>query len=270
MSKDGLTEFFESHEDKNPLADNEYIKDGMKYCSLCNTIKQCTSSFKGKEYIIGVMCKCEEEKYQVTLAEKEKAKKAKEVEVCKRGIIDKLYLDMTFNKSDSKMVYAEKYVENFDKYKAENIGLMLIGDKGTGKTFAAACIANALAEKCVSVFMANVLYLTNAMGKFDNQEFMDSLQRYSLLIIDDFGAERQTDYVCEQIYNLIETRYRSKKPLIITSNITLEQLKKCDDIRIVRTYDRLKQMCHPIIVNGESRRIKIANERYAKLVEELG
>lgn len=51
------------------------------------------------------------------------------------------------------------------------------------------------------------------------------LCRYPLLIIDDFGMERDTSYGLEQLYNVIDSRYRSKKPLIVTTNLTLQELQ---------------------------------------------
>jgi len=263
-----LRKFFESHEDNSPPTENEYINndDGLKYCKICNSPKQCKITFQGEETIVACTCKCVDEVQNKI----DQAKQLQRVNDLKRNITDTLYHKMTFEKSDTEIKFAKKYVENFEKYKKENIGLMLIGDKGTGKTYAAACIANALCENLTSVYMANVLYLTQQLGDFNaKNETLDKIRKCQLLIVDDIGAERQTDYMCEQVYNIIETRYRANKPLVITSNITLDQLKKCDDIRLVRTYDRLKEMCHPIVMSGNSRRIKKANDRFLRVKAEL-
>ena len=262
---DGLEKFFEKHIDNTPPNENEYIKDGFKHCKVCNKPKQCKVVFARKEYIVGCICDCPDEVSQ----DRENAKKLEQINNIKAGITDDIYKAMTFDKADGEIKFAKRYVENFEKYYAENIGLMIIGSKGTGKTFAAACIANALCENMQSVYMANVLSLTQQISSFDNEYILNKIKNCKLLIIDDIGAERQTDYICEQIYNIVETRYRAKKPLIITSNLTLEQLKTCEDIRLVRTYDRLKEMCHPIVMTGESRRIKKANDRFQALKSEL-
>lgn len=261
-----LKEFFERYQNNCQPNENEYIKDGLKYCKICNEPKQCKIIFQGKEMIVGCTCKCVDEIQNKI----ENAKRLKCINELKSNITDSLYQKMTFEKSDFEIKFAKNYVANFEKYKAENIGLMIIGDKGTGKTYAAACIANALCENLTSVYMSNVLYLTQQLGDFNTQvETLNKIRKCQLLIIDDIGAERQTDYMCEQVYNIIETRYRANKPLVITSNVTLDQLKNCNDIRLVRTYDRLKEMCHPIVMNGDSRRVKKANDRFLKLKEEL-
>lgn len=57
------------------------------------------------------------------------------------------------------------------------------------------------------------------------------MNQSKLLIIDDLGAERGTDYSLERVYDIIDSRYRSNKPIILTTNLTMEQMKNCEDIR---------------------------------------
>ncbi len=73
----------------------------------------------------------------------------------------------------------------------------------------------------------------------------------ALLIIDDFGMERGTEYGLEQVYNVIDSRYRSRKPLIVTTNLTLEELQHLEDTAHARIYDRLLEMCSPLLYRGE-------------------
>ena len=105
-------------------------------------------------------------------------------------------------------------MDNFDKAKAENTGLVLWGDVGTGKSFVAGCIANALIEKEIPVVMTNfAIILADMMNlKIDKNEYIKGLNRNSLLIIDDFGMERDTPFALEQIYNIIDSRYTASKP----------------------------------------------------------
>lgn len=263
-----LRKFFESHEDNSLPTENEYINNdnGLKYCKICNSPKQCKITFQGEEMIVGCACKCVDEVQNKI----EQAKQLQRVNDLKRNVVDTKYHEMTFEKSDTEIKFAEKYVENFEKYKKENIGLMLIGNTSTGKTYAAACIANALCENLTSVYMATELYLIRKLEDFKTyDETYNKISNCSLLIIDEMGVESQTDYKLEQLENLIDIRYRSNKPLIITSNITLNQIKECTDIRLKRTYERLKEMCHPIVMNGESRRVTKANDRFSRVKEEL-
>ena len=99
--------------------------------------------------------------------------------------------------------------------KKQNTGLLLFGDVGTGKSFFAGCIANALLDRDVPVLMTNFPSILNRLtGVFaeDRAAFIASLDDYSLFVIDDLGVERNTEYAMGQMFIVIDSRYRSKKP----------------------------------------------------------
>lgn len=91
---------------------------------------------------------------------------------------------------------------------------------------------------------------------------MHKLNSVKLLIIDDLGAERSTDYALEKVYGIIDNRYRAKKPLILTTNLTLRQMQEATDIRYARIYDRIFEMCYPMEFSGVSWRKREAAQRY--------
>ena len=158
---------------------------------------------------------------------------------------------------------AKRYVEHWEDTARKNIGLLLFGDVGTGKSFLAGCIANALLEQDVPVLMTNFPTILNRMtGLFgsDRADFLASLNAYDLLILDDLGAERGTEYALEQVFAVIDARYRSRKPLIVTTNLTLDALKHPDDLAHARIYDRILEICAPILFGGENLRVEKANE----------
>ena len=149
------------------------------------------------------------------------------------------------------MKVARDYVNKWSDFASKNAGLVLWGDVGTGKTFFAACIANALVEQNVSVKMTNFSTILNGLfAESDKNKYLDRLNDHSLLIIDDLGIERGTEYAIEQVYNVIDTRYKSGKPLIVTTNLTLDELKAPTDIPHKRIYDRVLGMCVPVMFNG--------------------
>ena len=160
----------------------------------------------------------------------------------------------TFEKDNGKnpvMKKARDYIEKWSDALSSNTGLVLWGDVGTGKTFFAACIANALVEQNVSVKMTNFSTILNDLfAESDKTKYLNRLNDHSLLIIDDLGIERGTEYALEQVYNVIDTRYKSGKPLIITTNLTLDELKAPVDIPHKRIYDRVLGMCVPVMFNG--------------------
>lgn len=90
------------------------------------------------------------------------------------------------------------------------------------------------------------------MFQEDRNGYIDSLNQYSLLIIDDLGMERSTEFALEQVFNVIDTRYRSKKPLIVTTNLTLDELKNPYDLARRRIYDRVLEVCVPLKINNRN------------------
>ena len=136
--------------------------------------------------------------------------------------------------------------------RAENLGLLLCGGVGTGKSFLAGCIANALMEQEVPVRMTNFARILNELNSSfsGRNDVVDRLCRYPLLIIDDFGMERGTEYALEQIYSIVDSRYRSQKP---------------QDTAHARIYDRLLEMCVPISCIGVSLRKENAQEKLERL-----
>ena len=123
------------------------------------------------------------------------------------GFSDPAMLDWTFENDNGRspqMHHARCYVEQWQAMRSENLGLLLWGGVGTGKSFLAGCIANALMEQEVPVRMTNFARILNELNSSfsGRNDIVDKLCRYPLLIIDDFGMERGTEYALEQIYNI--------------------------------------------------------------------
>ena len=153
------------------------------------------------------------------------------------------------------MQKAYDYVAHWVEMKEKSLGLLLWGDVGTGKSFFAGCIANALLDKGIPVLMTNfsrILNTLTGMYSDDRNQFIDSFNKYSLLIIDDLGIERSSEFALEQVFNVIDSRYRSKKPLIVTTNLTLDELKHPKDLTRVRIYDRVLERCVPLKINNQN------------------
>ena len=89
----------------------------------------------------------------------------------------------------------------------------------------------------------------------------DSLRAFDLLVLDDFGAERQSPFALEQITRLIDDRSKVKKPMILSTNLTLSMLKNPENLELARIYDRVMAVCVPVQLTGESHRAKQAEER---------
>lgn len=158
--------------------------------------------------------------------------------------------------------YAKRVVEenNFNR------GIVFIGDSGTGKTFTSSCIANYLMDNGKTVLVINFgLYLNRVKREWAEAEndILNFVKLCDLLVIDDFGGERNTEFAIEKAFLLIDTRYRSEKPMIITTNLSLYQLERKFTNRI---RSRLEEMCYTIKVNTKDRRKDIANENFHKYI----
>ena len=98
---------------------------------------------------------------------------------------------------------------------------------------------------------------------------LKQLMRPDLLILDDLGAERNTSYGKECVFDVVNRRLLSGKPMIITTNITLSAMQKATDLDDRRIYDRILEVCVPILFNGENFRKGSAAENLKKAAELL-
>ena len=258
--------------------EDDYIDDeGLLVCGRCHTRKQIVAELFGEIRKPYCLCKCASEKLK---AEEEKMKKIDLMirikNLRKAGFPDGEMTDYTFKNDDRAneklSSIAKRYVENFARMFEDGKGLIFYGNVGSGKTFISACIANALIDKGHPCMVTNFARLVNTLGnKFEGkQDYLDGLNRFSLLIIDDLAAERDTEYMNEIIYNIIDSRYRSRKPLIVTTNLNLEELTNPTDIKKQRVYSRLLEMCLPVEVKGENRRLRKTTNNYLEYKELLG
>lgn len=258
-------------------APEDYEKDGLLYCGKCNTAKQVQIVVCGRVMKPFCMCKCGEEEYK---REQENIRETFRREEIKRnrstGFLDLDMQGCTFACDDRKNEkisdICKRYVEHFQVMHRKGKGLMFYGGTGTGKSFMAACIANALIDEGHKCLVTNFPRIINELtGLFEGkQEYINDLNRYALLVIDDLAIERETEYTAEIIQNVIDSRYRANKPLIITTNLTIEEIMNPKDIRKQRLFSRLKEMCLPIELTGEDRRDKKFEDNYNAISKLLG
>lgn len=264
----------------------DYIddEDGLLHCGKCHQKKQtrlpASELTGGRELIVRCICKCKVEENKRREEEEQRRKAMERIERLRNSsLIDDKLKDVrlrTFQQdSDNQKVFtlAERYVAKFDEMYEKRQGILFWGAVGTGKSYTAACIANELLDRYVPVVMTSfVKILQNIQGNPEEENvFMSHLNDARLLIIDDLGTERNTDYALEKVYNIIDSRYRAGKPLILTTNMTVKEMQENTDIRYKRIYDRIFEMCFPVRVAGKSWREKEAAKRFdemKKLMEE--
>lgn len=250
--------------------------DGFLICGKCHTPKQIEIEwpdiYGGGVRRVPVRCRCEEERLN-------QEKIQQRIEILRSdGLTDPEYLNWTFEKDDCRQpnisAVCRTYINEWAQMRTDNVGLLFFGGVGTGKSFYACCIANTLLEKCVPTLVTNFPRILNKIQSVgwgeDRSAFFDRLQRYDLVVIDDLGVERGTDYGMEQVYSVIDTRYRSGKPLIVTTNLSPSEIKNPGNLGYERIYDRIMQNCIPVKMSGASRRTEIASQKREKYQSILG
>ena len=250
-----------------------YGDDGLLYCGNCKTKKQTRVNILGKERTPFCLCRCEAEKRDREEAERKRIEFERRVKELRRtGFPESDMQEWTFANDDGEnskiMTVAKNYVDNFGKMREDGKGLLFFGPVGTGKTYAAACIVNALIDKGCPCMMAKISDIADGIfkGKFTCHDF----NSYPLLVLDDLAAERKTEYMQEIVYNVIDARCRANLPLIITTNLTADELKHPADITNQRTFSRLFEMCIPIEITGDDRRRKKLKEDFNTYKDILG
>lgn len=251
--------------------------DGLLYCNRCHTARQSRFELFDRIRTVNCMCQCmAEERDRRERERKQQEYMTKAMSNRAVGFPDRELMNCTFAADDGStpvITNAMKaYVDNFGEFRKNGKGLLLYGDVGTGKTFYAACIVNALIDRGYPCLMTNFSRLTNQIaGMWEGkQEYIDGLNMFALIAIDDLGVERDTEYMNENVTTIIDSLYRAKVPMIITSNYTPKQLTESAEIRKKRVYDRMLERCHPVKVNGASRRKELGRNDFAEMNKLLG
>lgn len=253
-------------------------EDGLLICGNCHTQKEYVlTKSDGTTKTVHCACDCSVAQNKREAEEKRKRDRMQYLDSMRRtGFPDAEMREWTFAKSDhtdqKNENIARKYVENFNAMREQGTGLILCGSVGTGKSFLAAAIANELISQGTPCLMTNFSRIISRISeKFGgDQKYLDNLNRFDLLIIDDLGAERDSEYMWEKVMDVIDARYRAGLPLIVTTNLNPKDLYDPSDIRRQRVFSRLKEMCIFLEVNGADRRSKKMQDKLTAAKSLLG
>ena len=257
-------------------APDDYInpEDGLKYCGKCHTPKE--AYFAEKHRFNGIDrhptdCKCAAEERERREAEMREFNRINHINLLRsEAFSDIPAAAWRFDNAPvmtKQLTKAKEYAEKWDDFSREGIGLLLFGNVGTGKSYAAGCIANALIDRMISVLYVDMTDVVNRMqGNFgaDRDSYLKRITRTDLLILDDLGAERNTSYGKERVFDIVNRRLLSRKPMIITTNIALSVMQKATDLDDRRIYDRILEVCVPVLFDGENFRKGSAAENLKK------
>lgn len=262
-----------------PASEGDYVgEDGLIHCGICGKKKQCRVEIvlQGKKVIRTppVPCDCRQKVIDEAVKREESIERAEKLKLLRSmSLMDKKFENLYFSSlqqtkfNERPLKIAHRYVERFDLMYQKCQGMLFYGPPGTGKSYLAAAIANELIEMQKSIIMTSFVKILDKTA--ESESLVDSLNQADLLIIDDLGAERETSYALERVYNVIDSRYRANKPMLLTTNLGVDELKNSDNIQYRRVYDRILEICYPVEFTGPSWRRKEAGTRYNEMLKLL-
>ena len=241
---------------KLPELKIEVLEDGTQVLKRCDVCREITDYQDTNGYELHRDCACVK-----SWRKQARLKRFKDLSIIDRSQRNNIFKNAVFESEEERKIYQElyRYAQGFriDKY-----GYIFMGDVGTGKTFLASCVCNMLEENNFTVLSFN---LSSYLGKIridsNNEELLiQAVRDVDLLFIADLGSEyinRENGkmWAEDKLFRLFDERYRTQKPLFITTNLTTGELK--EHIKINgsnKIYDRLLEMCKLINFTGESKR----------------
>lgn len=246
---------------------DDYTENGLLHCGNCRTPKEFDCPLIG---IVPIRCECVKEAEEKAEAQREERQREERIadRVKKSGIPEK-YLSQTFQNIEKtaqisgSVDVCQDYLDNWIERKANGKGLFLYGSVGTGKTMLACIIGLELIKRGYAVKFLSVYDILRRPQGFAyaeaNEDFDYLVKTVPLLIIDDLGAERSTSFAKEQIMAVLDMRYGSGLPMVVTSNLSNEELSNPKDIIDSRIKSRITEL-KPVHMTGSDYRRTIARK----------
>ena len=218
-----------------------YDEEGFLVCGNCHTRRQVEVNmpdlkavpFDPKKKVrvkmpVSCRCRAERRKQEEQMLMQDREMKAAE-SLKRQSLMDERLRGISFDKFQQtkdnayNLKLCLRYAKHFDEMLAKNQGLLFYGGVGTGKTFAAACIANHLLSLKIPVVMTSFVKLLESMQGFseDDSALIARLNRAKLLIIDDLGTELTNSFISTQLFLCINERLARRKSTIISTNLGL-------------------------------------------------
>jgi len=241
----------------------------LEVCKTCGKPKQIQHVLFGEMKTFPVLCDCE----KAAIRKREHDEKVQRLtDGCFSG--SRAYSRLYNARLDDKQYHADiaeklkVYCKNFEQMEREQQGLLLYGTVGTGKSYLAAAVCNRLIQQEINVKFTSLQEIETVMKSLPYEQQAEALTRldaFRLLVLDDLGAERNSEYMNQIVYDVVNRRWLSGKPLIVTTNLSISELKTPKEQVTARIYDRILQQCFPIKVDGESLRREDTKTRFFRM-----
>lgn len=235
---------------------------GIQVCKTCHRPRQ--------TLLYGLLWPCTCECVQECHNDDSEALERRAEALARRAFTSPWMRSMTFASDDGRFgswqmsrchTYANAVAGGIDT------GLLLFGPPDGGKTFMSCAIANHVMDAGMSVVMRSVPQLVMERDDLSGEDSLGPLMSCDLLVLDDLGAERSTSYAQEYVYAIVDGRYQRRRPMVVSTNLTREELGATRDVTSQRTYNRLLEVCLP--VECDTGRRRSTRERYDAMEERM-
>lgn len=269
----------EQAERTNPITTGDYYQDGLLYCGKCHTPKQAmirqprVKGFEQGYKPMPIICECRAKQ----LEEERRAQEAYQRKLYRYHALGKIGATQTFEVDDRADDYASKvcrgYAAAFREISTGEVrrtpadGLLLCGNTGTGKTFLCHAILNAVADKGYTIMAVTVGQFERKLWSGDKAEIFSRIETTDLILLDDLGAERASQYTQQIVYDLLDTRVSVRKPLLITTNLTREQIFNPESTESRRILSRVHGAVSIVPLRGRDRRTRDFAENSKRRVQ---
>lgn len=158
--------------------------------------------------------------------------------------------------------YAYRLVE---EYPMVDRGLLFMGSVGVGKTHLSVAILRGLIEKGIACLfydfgslLKEIQKSYNTVSQTSEMEVLAPIYEAEVLVLDELGATKPTEWVCDTLRQIIGRRYNDKKLTILTTNYMDERVAQSVETleeRIgTRLRSRLYEMCRTVVIAGQDYR----------------
>lgn len=258
-----------------PKSTDSHSDSNGRNCEICGRfIPVMQLEILGRLRVVQPCCKCEADQHTKAIEEAEERLKQDRISqlfpLARMGSrFESCTLDMFKSRVGSEKVLelSKRYISGFVKW--GETSLYIWGKPGNGKSHLAAAISheimnqnNTVVFQSVPELLGRIRNTFNSQSRETESQIMSALMKCHLLVMDDIGSEKVTDWVSEVLFKIIDGRYQAKKPILFTSNLKITELAdRFENVQGTRIADRILEMAIPVENKSTSYRMEIAEKR---------
>lgn len=185
------------------------------------------------------------------------AQRVKEASNLGERFSDRTFGNFIANRDQKAFEVCRDYANNDNLFGMKKNSLIITGGVGTGKTHLAAAISNLLIDHNIPVLFGTFAdHLENIRSEFDHtgqKKHLSMMKNTPMLVIDDLGKEKQTDWTQEILFGVVNYRYEHLLPIVVTTNLEFSELGNYVGSAV---FSRLYEMSGVVTMSGSNFRMK--------------